>query len=537
MIRNVAGLRFALALVAALAAAPVVAQDPAVLQPQGADVSALYTVDELDNLLAPVALYPDPILAQLLVAATFPDQIALAARYVRTYGTEGIDDQAWDVSVKSIAHYEPVLNMLADRPDWSTALGQAYALQPGDVMASVQGLREMARAQGNLVSTAEQRVVVAPQAIQIVPAQPTVIYVPTYDPAIIYYQPVYYARYRTPSWSFGIGFPIGVWLTYDLDWGRRVVYYHGWNGYGRSHAWYNVSRPYIEINNYYVGSRFSIVVINRNVVRRHVSYGGFDRYNTVHRRVSWDRPSLPGRGSYERPARRTWGEPQGVPARRSVANEAKPVKTYPSDASRTNTARTNTARTNTARTNTARTNTPRTNASRTNAPRAAVPRTEAKPSQGDRVTPVRIGGNSRPLYPSGANSSPDRVTGTTATRQPAPAGKGTWNARPAQPARNAPSTKGSAPTNRSATPARTAPRYTPAPRVATTAPRSAARPNAPTQRTAPRAQTQTRTQPSAQPRSAPRSAPQASKRAAPTRSAPSASKASKSPARSGKKGS
>ena len=93
-----------------------------------------FSTEQLDNLLAPIALYPDPILAQVLVAATFPEQVDIAAKYVRANGTRGIDDQAWDVSVKSVAHYPPVLNMLADRDDWTTALGQAYANQSGDVM-------------------------------------------------------------------------------------------------------------------------------------------------------------------------------------------------------------------------------------------------------------------------------------------------------------------------------------------------------------------------------------------------------------------
>lgn len=78
----------------------------------------------------------------------------------------------------SIAHYAPVLNMLVERPNWATAVGRAYAMQPGDVMASVQSLRRMARAQGNLQSTEQQRVEVEREYIRIVPAQPRVVYVP-----------------------------------------------------------------------------------------------------------------------------------------------------------------------------------------------------------------------------------------------------------------------------------------------------------------------------------------------------------------------
>ena len=161
MVRSTAVLRLALAAVAAgsLAAPALRAQEPSVSAESRAQDDELYTAEELDNLLAPIALYPDPILAQLFVAATYPDQIQLAQRYVEAYGTDDVDDQAWDLSVRSIAHYEPVLNMLAERPNWATAVGRAYALQSGDVMASVQGLRRMAREQGNLASTEQQRVI------------------------------------------------------------------------------------------------------------------------------------------------------------------------------------------------------------------------------------------------------------------------------------------------------------------------------------------------------------------------------------------
>lgn len=250
-----------------------------------------YTAEELDNLLAPVALYPDPILAQVLVAATFPEQVELAAQYLRTYGASRIDEQPWDISVRAVAHYAPVLNLMADRIDWTTALGQAHATQPGDVMTSVQTLREMARAQGNLVSTAQQKVVVEDRTIYIVPAQPQVVYVPTYDPVVIYHRPVVHVGVYRSGWSFGIGFPVGVWLNYDFDWHRRHVYYHGWHDFRHSHHrhWYGRSRPYIVVNNIYVNRRHTTVVINRRVVQRRVHYDRMDRYNTVHRRVSWDR--------------------------------------------------------------------------------------------------------------------------------------------------------------------------------------------------------------------------------------------------------
>src|ERR1017187_7621613 len=148
---------------------PVAAQAPVAEPPPTTDQSAgqpsaqgagvLFTPDQLDNLLAPVALYPDPLLAQVLIASTFVDQIDVASRLVRANkDPKLIDTQPWDVSVKSVAHYPTVLNMMSDKLDWTTAVGQAYVSQSTDVTASIQRLRNMAHNQGNLVTTPQQEV-------------------------------------------------------------------------------------------------------------------------------------------------------------------------------------------------------------------------------------------------------------------------------------------------------------------------------------------------------------------------------------------
>src|SRR6201987_605747 len=147
-----------------------------------------FSPEQLDNLLSPIALYPDPLLAQLFVAATFPDQVEEAARYVRAYGQNGVDDQNWDVSVKAVAQYPTVVGMMADKIDWTTSVGQAYVNQSTDVAASVQRLRHMARHAGNLQSSPQQEVLEHDNYIAITPYQPQYIYVPVYDPAIIYYR-------------------------------------------------------------------------------------------------------------------------------------------------------------------------------------------------------------------------------------------------------------------------------------------------------------------------------------------------------------
>jgi hypothetical protein len=252
-------------------------------QDRAAAVQVHYTNEELDNLLAPVALYPDAILAQVLVAATYSDQVQLAAQYVRANGTRGIDDQSWDVSVKAVAHYPSLLNMLAEREDWTVALGQAYAVQSSDVMDAVQRLRTMAQSQGNLASTPQQSVVVQNQQIVIAPAQPNVIYIPTYDPAIVYYQPVRVYSPYAAYWSWGVAYPIGAWLIYDCDWYGRVVYYDGWRGGG----WRTRARPFIQISFVYVQPRYQVVHVNRTIVYRTVNYVNLSRYNTVHRNVTF----------------------------------------------------------------------------------------------------------------------------------------------------------------------------------------------------------------------------------------------------------
>ena len=244
-----------------------------------------YSPDQLDNLVGAIALYPDALLAQVLVAATFPDQIEEAARFVRANGTSDIDDQSWDVSVKAVAHYPSALNMMAGKSDWTTTLGRAYASQSSDVMAAVQRMRAMADGQGNLRSTTQQNVSRDDDNYVIAPAQDRIIYVPVYDPYAIYTRPIFGLGYYSSFWSFGVGFPIGSWLSYDCDWRSRSVYYNGWDraSYGYAGGWRGRSAPHIHITNVYVNPRYRNVYINRDVIRRRVEYRNVDRYSGVHR--------------------------------------------------------------------------------------------------------------------------------------------------------------------------------------------------------------------------------------------------------------
>lgn len=246
--------------------------------------SQRFSAAQLDNLAGPVALYPDALLAQVLVAATFPDQVQDAADFVRANGTDSIDVQNWDVSVKAVAHYPSALNAMADKIDWTSALGKAYATQSSDVMSSVQRLRRMAADQGNLKSTPQQNIVTNSETVQIVPVEPRVIYVPVYDPYVIYTRPIFNIGLSSRYWSFGVGFPIGSWLIYDCDWGMRRVYYNGWSPsyYAFGGGWRQRSRPFIQITNIYVSPRYTNVYYNRTVINRSINYYNVDRYAGVH---------------------------------------------------------------------------------------------------------------------------------------------------------------------------------------------------------------------------------------------------------------
>jgi hypothetical protein len=183
--------------------------------------------------------------------------------------------------------------MMADKIDWTTSVGQAYVNQSTDVASSVQRLRHMARSAGNLQSTEQQEVLEHDNYIAITPYQPQYIYVPVYDPAIIYYRRPYWG----PAITFGIGFPIGAWLNLDFRWGYGGgwggVYYTGWRqgGWGRdcwNCGWINRSRTRVTIvNNVYINNRYNDIHVNRNVINRHVNENNLNRYNSVHRNVDY----------------------------------------------------------------------------------------------------------------------------------------------------------------------------------------------------------------------------------------------------------
>ncbi len=150
--------------------------------------------DELDGIVAPIALYPDALVAQILGAATFPYEIVDATLWLKDNSqlkgealAKAVDQQSWDPAVKALTQFPSVLENLAKNLAWTSALGEASATQQPDVMAAVQRMRAKAKAAGNLKSTPEIKVVQeSPQTIVIQPANPQIVYVPVYNPAVIY---------------------------------------------------------------------------------------------------------------------------------------------------------------------------------------------------------------------------------------------------------------------------------------------------------------------------------------------------------------
>jgi hypothetical protein len=170
--------------------------------------AGVYDPAQLDSLLAPVALYPDAVLAQLLAAAATPDQVAEAAYWTRmNRGMTGDDavravqDRPWQPAVKALVAYPDLLERMADSPQWTVDLGNAYLSQPALVMATVQTLRERAYASGYLHSDAEQTVQYYGSTVSVLPAVPNVYYVRYYDPLVVYgsaWRPVYRPVYWRP---------------------------------------------------------------------------------------------------------------------------------------------------------------------------------------------------------------------------------------------------------------------------------------------------------------------------------------------------
>jgi hypothetical protein len=203
--------------------------------------------EEIDQIMAPIALYPDNLLAQVLAASTYPLEIVQAGRFVQQNKElkgeklmAAAKDKDWDPSVKAMLEFTDVLLMMNEKLEWTEKLGNAFLSQQKDVMASVQRLRQKAQESGNLKTTKEQKVIVEEKTkvIVIESASPQVVYVPTYNPTVVYgvwaypayppypvYPPGYVAA--TAAFSFAAGVAIGAaasgYGSYNCGWGNNEV--------------------------------------------------------------------------------------------------------------------------------------------------------------------------------------------------------------------------------------------------------------------------------------------------------------------------
>ena len=198
----------------------VLSPRPARAQESGAlDTSANFSREQLAQMLAPVALYPDVLLSQVLMAATYPIEIIEADRWVRQHPTlkdKALDAELltrdWDPSVKALCHFPSILTLMSERIAETTNLGNAFLAQEAEVLATVQELRAKARAEGNLATTSEQKVIVEKETIVIQPADPRTIYVPYYDPFYVY-GPWWYPAFPPYYWH-PVGVRLGVGIAY-----------------------------------------------------------------------------------------------------------------------------------------------------------------------------------------------------------------------------------------------------------------------------------------------------------------------------------
>ncbi|MBI5423594.1 MAG: DUF3300 domain-containing protein [Opitutae bacterium] len=187
------------------------------------DATILLPSDQIETLVAPIALYPDPLVALILPASTHPSDVVLAARYLAGGGSpETVLDQPWDETVKALTRYREVVEYLDRNLEWTRRLGDCFAAQPDDVMDAIQSLRARARSQGLLADNAQQQVIIESDEISIVPTNPTIIYIPRYDPVVLC-GPIVTTYYASSWLSFGVAYSVGPWLSYDCDWRSRYV--------------------------------------------------------------------------------------------------------------------------------------------------------------------------------------------------------------------------------------------------------------------------------------------------------------------------
>jgi hypothetical protein len=240
--------------------------------------------EQLDSLVAPIALYPDPLLSQTLVASTYPLEVVQLQQWMANHKdlkdkalADAVEKQNWDPSIQALALLPDVVKRLAEDIKWTTDLGNAFLAQQSDVMDAVQRMRKKAEGTGNLKSSEQQKVetkvIESKQVIVIEQANPEVVYVPSYNPTVVYGAPVYPypAVYYPPPGYYAAGMAIsfGVGIAMGAAWG---------GGWGWGSSWGGNNNVYINHNNNFVNNS------NRNVSNRARGTGNSNwQHNPQHR--------------------------------------------------------------------------------------------------------------------------------------------------------------------------------------------------------------------------------------------------------------
>src|SRR2546425_10478488 len=216
---------------------------------------------ELQQLVAPIALYPDALVAQVLAASTYPAEIVEADRWMQSHSNlkgeelaKEVDKQPWDPSVKALTQFPSVLENMDKNLSWSSSLGDAYANQEQDVTDAVQAMRQQARKAGKLDSNEQENVTTQANTIVIQPARPDVVYVPAYDPWVVYgapivaypgWVPVPGIFFDGPTISFGVGFGMGFFGGFGWGWHHWGCDWHGHHVIYNNHTYISHSRTII----------------------------------------------------------------------------------------------------------------------------------------------------------------------------------------------------------------------------------------------------------------------------------------------------
>ena len=241
--------------------------------PLSAAESAQQTIkpEEIEQLVAPIALYPDSLLSQIFMASTYPLEVVEASRWAKQNQNlkgdalaQALEKQDWDPSVRSLVNFPDVLSKMSDKLDWTQKLGDAFLSQQKEVMDAVQRLRAKAQAAGNLQTTEQQKVIVEEKVIKIESPSPQVVYVPTYNPTVVYGAWPYPAYppypWYPPGYAFGASMlAFGTGVALGAAWG------YAWGGcnWGRGDVDVNINRN-TNFNN----------TINRNNFSQKVGQGG-----------------------------------------------------------------------------------------------------------------------------------------------------------------------------------------------------------------------------------------------------------------------